>query len=43
MENQEIARAIKEIAVDQYGKDVQDRDWYRALGELIDKLEGKEQ
>tara|TARA_R110002020_G_scaffold310197_1_gene525996 strand:+ start:409 stop:543 length:135 start_codon:yes stop_codon:yes gene_type:complete len=42
MENHEIAKVIKEIVVDQYGKELQDRDWYRALGELIDKLEGLE-
>jgi hypothetical protein len=37
---QQIADRIKEIVVDQYENDPEDRQWYSALGDLIDELEG---
>tara|TARA_R100000781_G_scaffold30140_2_gene22112 strand:+ start:1274 stop:1414 length:141 start_codon:yes stop_codon:yes gene_type:complete len=36
---QEIANTIKEIVVDEYEKDPQDRDWFAVFGDLIDQLE----
>ena len=37
---QQIADRIKEIVVDQYENDPEDRQWHSAFGDLIDELEG---
>jgi len=37
--HQEIADKLKEITVNEYEKEPKDRDWYYALGQLIDELE----
>tara|TARA_R110000744_G_scaffold210064_2_gene329115 strand:+ start:218 stop:349 length:132 start_codon:yes stop_codon:yes gene_type:complete len=42
MTNQEIADQLKEIVVNQYSKEPEDRDWYAELGDLIDTLENTE-
>ena len=42
MTHQEIADQLKDIVVEQYGKEPEDRDWYVAIGELIDELEKQE-
>lgn len=36
----EVAAWLKDIVVDQYAKDPEDRDWYAKIGEVIDRLEG---
>ena len=38
--NQLIANVIKEILVDEYAKNPEDRDWTNVFGNLIDDLEG---
>lgn len=40
MTKQQIADRLKEITVNEYEKDPQDRDWFGSIGELIDELEG---
>jgi hypothetical protein len=42
MTYQEIADQLKDIVVEQYAKQPEDRDWYVAIGELIDELEKQE-
>lgn len=42
MTKQQIADRLKEITVNEYEKDLEDRDWFGAIGELIDELEGWE-
>jgi hypothetical protein len=42
MTYQEIADQLKDIVVKQYSKEPEDRDWYVAIGELIDELEKQE-
>jgi hypothetical protein len=40
MTKQQIADRLKELTVNEYEKDPKDRDWFGAIGELIDELEG---
>ena len=40
MTKQQIADRLKELTVNEYEKDPEDRDWFGAIGELIDELEG---
>lgn len=41
MTPQEIADRLKEIVVNEYDKDSNDRDWFSVIGTLIDELERK--
>ena len=41
MTHQEIADRLKEIVVNECGKTVGARDWFRVIGTLIDELEGE--
>ena len=41
MTHQDIADKLKEIVVNEFEKDVSDRDWFNVIGTLIDELEGK--
>lgn len=34
-----IALWLKQIVVDEYAKDPEDRDWYAQIGKVIDRLE----